>query len=37
MISMAGRSIRLVIWALDSGNFDEVDALERNCEWLHYM
>ena len=23
--------------ALDSGNFDEVDALERNCEWLHYM
>ena len=23
--------------ALDSGNYDEVDALERSCEWLHYI
>ena len=23
--------------ALDNGNYDEVDALERNFEWLHYI
>ncbi len=23
--------------ALDSGNFDEVDSLDRSCEWLHFV